>query len=482
LFIAYHYSFPLSILFIWEGMVKKHLAWFLIFSCFFVFLAGCVPYSFSPPTQIHINPGDHVDQAVIAVDAAGRSHIAGVVNDRIVYTRTTFGDLKAKTTMTMTSTGTNWKQYDPDIAVTDAGTAWLVWVEQRGNADKIACYQTFPFFPPVGGYDTGCKRLDLGSLTTGNVMVVARGDKAYAIYDAKDDSDRIGALLYKELSNPANTGVIYSYSVHHETGVLHSWSAGIDSAGFLHVAFMENGGLVETRLMYRSNRETDVGGAMTQGWTIATTYLAETDTPIDLSFYIQGTTETMAIASVRETSGKDRITIDSCTVADCTAHMSTYVTLPSSWDTLSVITDVEIVGIGTSLHLGFIGDDSPSLVAQVYYKDNAFNSDPPLMPSASSAAYKFDLEMVKVEPRPESPLPIAVPALAWGEKTNLLSVEYYSYGGLVKTTVYQTDCLSSLVTGEEASNGIYHAGVWQACSDAWFTTKANEAYLPVISK
>jgi hypothetical protein len=57
--------------------------------------------------EIHVDSGDRVEQAVVAVDAAGLSHIAGVVDDRIVYYRTRYGDPLATFTMTMGTYGTD---------------------------------------------------------------------------------------------------------------------------------------------------------------------------------------------------------------------------------------------------------------------------------------------------------------------------------------------------------------------------------------
>jgi hypothetical protein len=94
-----------------------------------ILLGACVPITFTSPIQLHVTAGDQVIQAVIAMDAAGRSHIAGVVNDRIVYYRTRFGEPILTLTMTMSGSGTNWKQYGPDIAVTNNGTAYVTWVE-----------------------------------------------------------------------------------------------------------------------------------------------------------------------------------------------------------------------------------------------------------------------------------------------------------------------------------------------------------------
>ena len=104
----------------------------LSFILLFALIASpCIPTTFSTPTEIHMTAGDNVEHAVIAVDAAGRSHIAGVVNDRIVYYRTRFGeaDPLGKITMGMSGSGTNWKQYSPDIAVLFNEMAYVTWVE-----------------------------------------------------------------------------------------------------------------------------------------------------------------------------------------------------------------------------------------------------------------------------------------------------------------------------------------------------------------
>ena len=71
-------------------MKSKAIVW-TFFLLLTIILSACVPTSFSPPTEIHITDGDRVEQAVVAVDGNGRSHIAGVVDDRIVYYRTRYG-------------------------------------------------------------------------------------------------------------------------------------------------------------------------------------------------------------------------------------------------------------------------------------------------------------------------------------------------------------------------------------------------------
>lgn len=464
--------------------MKKLLHRLMPLICMLVIFTACVPYSFSPPTQIHINPGDHVTTPAIAVDAAGRSHIAGVVDGRVVYTRTTFGDLKTKVTMTMTGGGPLWSQYEPDIAATDTGTAWLVWIEQRGDANKIACYRVVTPVPPEGGYNTNCLRLDSGFYSSGDVMVVARGNIAYALYDSDDGEGGIGALWYKELTQPSNSGVVYSYNAHLESGYLYSWDAGIDTEGYLHVGFLDNDGSGHERLMYRSNTDIYEDGTMKRGRNIVDSFLSnglEENTAIDLDFYLSGTVETVAIASVFETDTKDSIWIDTCDVPGCGTQASSSVAFPAAWLTKSVVTDVELVGIGTTLRLAFIGDSGATAYPQVYYSISAFSSDSPEMLSENRSTFKRNLEGVKVDARPESPLSISFSAFSWGE-IDLDSLEFYSYDGGKLTNIYNTNCLTSQAVGETASNGVYHAGVFKACGDTWFTTQANQVYLPNISK
>jgi len=460
--------------------MKKHIYRQLSFFCLLVLLAACVPYSFSPPTQIHINPGDHVTEPAISVDAAGRSHIAGVVDGRVVYARTTFGDLKTKLTMTMTGSGPLWTQYNPDVAATDVGTAWLVWLEQRGESNKIACYQPILLVPPPGGNSTSCIRLVSDYYSTANVMVVARGHKAFAIYTVKESSGRVGSIWYKELTHLSNTGKVFEYS-DPQSGYIHSWDAGIDSLGYLHVAFLDDDNHGYKRLIYRSNVDTEGDGTMKQDWLIGPDDNFEESTPIDMDFYMSGSVEVMAIAETYEIIGVDQIRIHRCAADGCSTHFSNAVILPAAWSTQSVITDVELVGIEDSLYIGFIGESSATVDEQVFYKSSAFTGDAPFMLTTDRPTYKRGLDAVKVSPRPESPSPISFAAFSWGERDSD-SMEYYSFDGVKPTNIFSTNCLSSQVDGESASNGIYHAGVFKACGDTWFTAQANTAYLPVISK
>jgi hypothetical protein len=207
------------------------------------------------------------------------------------------------------------------------------------------------------------------------------------------------------------------------------------------------------------------------------------DVPVSLSFYDVGTTQRVTLASINEVSSKDDIFISSCTAVGCTGQSDVQVDLPASWNTFSVIEDVEILGLEDFLRLSFIGDDntSPTGVEQVYYKLDAFSSDPPMQPSSGSATWKYDLEMTPVDARPESAAD-NFPMMTWGE-TNLLLNEFFVFDGIAtKVKVYETDCLTNLPIGEIGSNGVYFSGVWDDCYDTIFATQAWRQQLPLITR
>jgi hypothetical protein len=453
-------------------------------------LSACVPLTFSPPAEIHITDGDQVENAVIAVDAAGRSHIAGVVADRIVYYRTRYGEELpiGKITMVMSGSGTNWKQYNPDIAVVDDGMAFVTWVEQRGGTEKFACYQQIPLIPPVGGYDKDCDPLDGTEQTAGNVWVTAHGSTAYAVYDRPDIGGRTADLWYKRIAGGSVTGRVAWFIENFETVDFYSLDLGIDESGFLHVGYHYNWTTgtpppYAERLELRSNRSTLADFQMDQIWVIVSSVSIDQDIPVSLSFYQAGATQRIALASGYHPGTLDQIWVSSCTAVDCIGKTDFKVALPASWDTFSVIEDVEILGLQDYLYLSFIGDDNtaPTGAEQVYYKYDAFSSDPPLQPSSGSASWKYDLEMTPVIARPESAAD-DFPMMAWGE-TNLVLNEFFVFDGIAnKVKVYETDCITNLPIGEIGSNGIYFSGVWDDCYNTIFSTQAWTTQLPLITK
>ena len=453
-------------------------------------LSACVPYSFSTPMQIHINAGDKVEHAVIAVDGDGRSHIAGIVADRVVYYRTLHGEPLQKFTMALGGTGPNWKQYNPDIAALNNGTSFVTWVEQRGTTDKFACYLTIPITPPIGGFDKTCHTLDSTDPTAGHVWVVARENTAYAVYDRPYTDGRTSELWYRKLSAwPTYAGRVHWFTERYETAKIYSLDMGIDDDGFLHVGYHYNwttGGPppFAERLEIRSNRSINPDGQMNQIWVINTQSGTDEDVPVSLSFFNDGGFQNVALASVEHEGTLDCIFISFCTAAGCVNKGDHAVSLPSSWDTKSVIKDVEILGVGNYLYLGFIGDDdtAPTGAEQVYYTWDPFAMPVSLLqPSAGSATFKYDLEMTRVNARPGSSA-THFPMMAWGE-SNMLLNEFFVYEGLTpKVKIYETNCITNLPIGEIASNDVYFSGVWDDCYNTIFSTQAYITDLPLVVK
>ncbi|MBP6069079.1 MAG: hypothetical protein KA465_02335 [Anaerolineaceae bacterium] len=470
-------------------MLRKHCnRWLLIVVCVLL-LSACIPYSFSPPVELHINPGDEMLQAQVAMDTEGVSHIVGVVDDRIVYYRTRYGEPIITATFTMSGSGTDWKQYSPEIAVTDSRTAYLVWIEQRGGPEKFACWRNLTYIPPIGGWTRYCNPLDGNNQTTGNVRVVARGDKAYAVYDRMDlGTGRISELLYKELSSPdLTTGRVYSYTDHDTNGFVYSLDLGIDSQGFLHVGFHDNipdltppPDYTERVSLHSTAQRID--GDMLQHWFIAAGAVLDESIPVSLSFYNDSSDVERVVLADGEGTPDDLIYVDSCVAVGCTNKDSHQVDLPSSWDTYSVISDIEILGIGQTLHLSFIGLDNTTIKKQVYYMDDAFSSDPPINISHTEDTQKLTLEMTPVVGR-DPDYPLIFPATAWMETDFASKTDYFVFDGLfIKTHVFGKYCDPVFSTAYISSNGIYFSGVWVACYSTWFSTQAWTNQLPLIMK
>lgn len=459
--------------------MRKKFFGFIILTMLVMLVCACYPQSYTTPAQIHITPGDHVEQAKIAIDAQGVKHIAGVVGDRVVYYRTRFGEPKVTLTMTMSGSGTNWKQYDPDIAVTDSGTAYLVWVEQRGGPEKYACYRYVPPFPPIGGYARSCIHMDGSEMTTGStVRVVGRGEVVYATYDRIDSGGGIADLWYQKLTPPSNVGRIYGYSDEGESGYVYTMDMAIDSNGYLHIAYIDEVEGIDPSYYYRSNAQTYPDGKMAQWWGIHIG-VKNLDVAPSLSFYEDDASiERVAFTEVLEYYVNiDSINHYSCETNGCGNKKSVKVALPASWDAFSVISDANLVGIGSNLSLSFIGDDNtaPGGAPQVWMKE-AFDSTNNLYQySGGTQTFKFNLQMVNWDDQ--------FPVMAWME-SNISTAQYqFSDFFFNRVTIFDTDCPDAQPDeGDLAANGLEVAGVWQACGETWFAARAYKTSLPLISR
>lgn len=462
--------------------MKRANNYLLTLTILSIFLSACNAATFSPPTEIHLNPSDQMGQAAVAVDADGRSHIAGVINDRIVYYRTRFGEKLVAFEMTMTGSGANWKQYNPDIAVLDSGYAFVTWVEQRGSQQKYACYQQIPSFVPIEGFDKDCDPLDDAQQTAGNVWVTASGTTAYAVYDRPAGNGRTADLWYQQLAGGSAIGRVDWFFGELKTVEIYSLDLGIDEGGFLHVGYHYNwtinGALpFAERMELRSNRATQADGQMSQVWLLSTWFLIHY-TPVSLSFYYVGPTQRVALAY----GSYVQVYVDSCTTAGCLSTSNDEVYWPSDWWTNALLNEVKILGIGEKLHVGFTGNSNatPITTDQVYYSGDALGPINPNLVSTGALTGKHGLSITQATARPENGNGIRA-VLGWGE-TSQTANEIYVYDGTNTLQIYETSCTSSIPRTDTGSYGFYVSGVWDDCGGTRFSAEAKLQRLPLIVK
>lgn len=466
-------------------MKNRYVFWLIMLLTLILVMGACTPKTYLAPMQIHINPGDHVEQAAIAMDSHGISHITGVVDNRVVYYRTKLGAPILTLTMTMTGSGLLWKQYDPDIAVTDAGHAYLTWVEQRGTADKLACWRDIPFATDHPYY-TNCRRLDSGNTTTGNVKVVSRGEIVYAVYDRQFEDDSLSSLRYKELTNTTNTGAVVDYGTVLENGHLFKFDMAIDENDYLHVVYTDHNGYApyEPRLWIRSNVEIDLSnGDMTLiGFVIDGDALI-TDWAPSITFWEAPGGERLAIAYgwVSHATGEDVIFTAQCWPGSYGGYERVEQALPSSWQDHSTIGDIKLVGVEDSLVLSFIGDDNTAAgaYAQVYVKNANAETSTLLFPFTDTATWKTDLEIGKLTLRDETGS--EEPVFAWLEFFGDPKRFYTAVNYTPPIKVFEASCGAGYERqGDIATNGVYYAGVMEACGDTWFSANAYLNHIPLI--
>ena len=115
------------------------------------------------------------------------------------------------------------------------------------------------------------------------------------------------------------------------------------------------------------------------------------------------------------------------------------------------------------------------------YFTNALNTTLFYDPSDGSATFKYDLEITALDPRPGATEGTRA-VISWVE-TNIITTSYFAHGFLAPVVKFsENNCLDSLTSVNIDSNGMYLAGVWDACGDTWFTTQAYLEQLPLILK
>lgn len=452
----------------------KKILWF-IFSLTVVgsLIAGCMPYYIDPvqlPTTL--------EDPVIAVGPDGNSHIAGISEDRVHYMRLNqSGDIKRTEILDIKWLGIT--QSKPDIAVTNDGTAWIVWHEKWGSQTE-ACYTSIPM---SGSFDPVCQ--ELIDHTTDLVRVVAHANVVYAIYVKRSfiTTDKIHKVFYKNLGT-GETGTVYEY-VHPEEGTLYGLEIAIDSDGYLHVVYIDQGSETgDPRLRYRSNAMTE-DSTMTQKWDIYETENLRTDVDPQISFhYFTSGVESVIMASAFKPG--THLKVQKCDAHLCGSKL--YYSVPDTQD--MDITDVDILGYQdpSGFAVSFIGKEPSEIHPQVYgWMSNATD----LTQVTTSGTNKSNLSMVYgfipvigfIDYIIKSEPPLYIPF----ETTKIR--EYDGDSGL--RTIFETVGLKDdsrkleMAANLNLPEGtVPVSGVWYICGETWFSTNvlSYKYFLPIIQR
>ncbi|MDO9087674.1 MAG: hypothetical protein Q7U53_15810 [Anaerolineaceae bacterium] len=470
--------------------MRKSIIVFVFFVLMIVLMVGCAPPTFMAPVKVNVTPDDNITDVSIDIDQNGMKHIVGLKDNRVVYFKGNIGEPTYQFTIgwglllpgTDTST---WKQYQPEIAVLDNGTAHIVWWEHHGNlSQKIACHYEVPLiFDP---YDLiYCHRLDEPTLyTTGLVRVIAKGNTAYAVYDRLHSSGYVDSVWYKKMEELSSTGLVVSYLDVLEEAYIFSMDLAIDNNGKLHLAYIDEATYSPNpRLYYRSNATTNMDGSMSQNWAIAfgAPGLRENVQP-SIDFY----NDFVMIASVWENSGNQMIYVDRCNIIDCATKSSISTTsLNADWNSSSEILEVEGLGTFSTYTLSFIGHNDLSSHDQVWYWVSPFSGNPTQVTDTTNA--KSQLNMV------DGFIPVIGFMENWQVSDPIISylekVSIYEGGeGLREVGTYVCPGLSKFNSSDMAayvdlmSDSIPVAGIWNYCGTTRFSTNAYLIDLPIILK
>jgi hypothetical protein len=438
--------------------MAKHLFKFSMLLAVVGLIAGCT-LSFVPPLPINdLKAGFNL---AIAVDPQGTKHIIGVdpLTNQIVYLRTRLGETQSKVTVPLTS---GWWPTEPDIGVVDDGTAILAWYETDNSAPLTnyrICFMISPSPSPPG-----CGELYRGTYT-GSILpvvqVVAGGSKGSVIYSTQE-SGQYHLYYHQAIGGTAHGKADWSTTnlpIRTVNGV-------IDSAGYLHLIWYAEDGVLTSQVLYASNRTTDASGNMTQNRVLL---LANSDrvNPPAIAIYPTPGGERVAFAYVKDNSGSDdEIYHQNIKVDNTDASVEQKLNLTGGAYQLA---NVHAVGVNNGYLIGFIRKNTVSSPSEVWLRNAAGSinqittnsySEEELQMVAAGGSFVMAYKRV---PQSSEPRQVFIYEQRSGERL-----------------IYSETCGSYNLGGEMAASGDVVAGVWAQCDRVWFSTNAELVYLPLL--
>jgi hypothetical protein len=221
-------------------------------------LTGC-PAGLPTPAALQLSGATYQStddaQLAIAVDASGAQHIARIECDtttgkacRVIYEARRNGVTLAYQPY---SPSTNYLFRNPDIAVTNSGTAYMTWQNCPDNDPNTRLCSTW--YISSDSLST-LHVLEIGTHSLSAPVVVARGQTVYAIHEITNGATG-GALRYCQVSPAVNPCHWVSGHPDSATDTLRRWhaSAAVSSYGALYVAWLENAGGANSNTYYNDN-------------------------------------------------------------------------------------------------------------------------------------------------------------------------------------------------------------------------------------
>jgi len=245
---------------------KRLLPFLCILICFTV-LAGCVNQIGIPKRLSSgiMNAG----YPAIGIETNGTKHVAWVEERltgigqhtyAIIYLRTTFGETGTQYQFTPPS---NFFYSKPDIAVTENGSVYLVWLKYH-ETDPDEVYGCYDVIPPSGPFTPTCHQLSDYAFESYKIVdppkVAANGNEVYAIYNVPYELDFQGMRLrYRQLGSILDdyAGWVSQPSLYQD----HVYQLAVDSNGKAHVTWLQYDG-IRNAVMYNSNITVDGFGSM----------------------------------------------------------------------------------------------------------------------------------------------------------------------------------------------------------------------------
>ncbi|MHB8134724.1 MAG: hypothetical protein ACYDH1_10920 [Anaerolineaceae bacterium] len=456
---------------------KRTILFIFVLVCL-TMLSGCVNQIGIPLT---ISSGImNAGGPVIDIEINGTKHIAwieeritgiGLENANvIVYLRTIFGETGIRYQFTPPI---NYDYTSPDIAVTDNGYVYVVWMKMH-KTDPDEIFGCYDIIPPSGSFTPTCHQLSDYAFESYKIVdppkVAANGNEVYAVYNVPYEIDFHGKRLrYRQLGS-----ILDDYAGWVSTPTIYmdqNYQVAVDSNGKAHVTWLQYNG-EDNAVLYNSNVTVDGFNGMNDQRVLASNGNYNNIT-------ITGSPSEEVFISYRALEPVYSIRINHCAVSNCVMPISSF-TVPldptiepwSAWY-------LDAGAANNSLYLTFRGrnDLTTGLDYEIFFY---------AYPSSSSPTRITYNDYEDYDPMIASS--DGIPIIAWLSDvgTTYERKIWDSFNGIRTVAVTQ---MAYSDDGDIAGRGEWVAGVWtdyysstDSTNSIWLAFNAHMVDLPLIVK